>query len=479
MADMTITGDAKFGSIVTEMQKVEKASDSMKRKVDNITRGQQGRGASQRGGMGVLEISRGVEDFAVAGMRGLMNNIPGIIMSLGGGMGLAGAISLAAVGLSVFGTQLMSMVAQADTSAETIAKLEAQTNSFAAGLKRLKKEKADAALALEIGGIKSAAASTTGDLVGKSEELKKQFEDEADIASQTRSIADAIAALNQELAKTQGKPVIEGLGKAIQRTEEDAGKLKDLIKGLGSETSVLEGALKLNKSGSSASPEIEDLNLKLAKSESIIAGFEAEIKSLEESATSMGTAVKDSLIKSFTDTIPRMIGLGDVVDRQGSTFSFEQRKSQAMQIAKGEMEAQSKIKKELENALAIKRAEAEASKMSSDEIEKAIQRNKEDLEVARKKEDSLRRQIEAEKQMAEIRKKIDEEKLKQSFAAIDAKLSGMGIGGGDMLSSSGRIGGSVAEYNSAIATINYQRETLKVLREIARNSARKQSSTYN
>ena len=55
----------------------------------------------------------------------------------------------------------------------------------------------------------------------------------------------------------------------------------------------------------------------------------------------------------------------------------------------------------------------------------------------------------------------------------------MGIGGGDMLSSSGRIGGSVAEYNSAIATINYQRETLKVLREIARNSARKQSSTYN
>ena len=478
MADMTITGDAKFGSVINEMKRVEKASDSMKRKVDNITRGQQGRGASQRGGMGVLEISRGVEDFAVAGMRGLMNNIPGIIQSLGGGMGLAGAVSLAAVGLSVFGQELMKMVAQADISAETIAKLEAQTNSFASGLKRLKKEKADAALALEIGGIKSASAGATSDLVGRSENLKQQFEDQADIENQTRAIADAIAALNQELAKTQGKPVVEGLGNAIQRAEEDAGKLKDLIEGLGNETSVLEGALKLNKSGSSASTEIEDLNLKLAKSESIIAGFEAEIKSLEESATSMGTAVKDSLIKSFTDTLPRMIGLGDAVDRQGPTFSFEQRKSQAMQIAKGEMEAQAKIKKELENALAIKRAEAEASKMSSDEIEKAIQRNKEDLEVARKKEDSLRRQIEEEKKMAEIRKQIRDAQLEVKFKEIDSFLSRMSISGSDMLSSSGRIGGSVKEYNSAIATINYQRDTLSELRKIARNTAIRQQGTY-
>ena len=69
--------------------------------------------------------------------------------------------------------------------------------------------------------------------------------------------------------------------------------------------------------------------------------------------------------------------------------------------------------------------------------------------------------------------------LENAFAAIDSKLFGMGISGSDMLSSSGRIGGSVAEYNSAIATINYQRDTLNTLRTIARNTARRQQPTYN
>ena len=55
----------------------------------------------------------------------------------------------------------------------------------------------------------------------------------------------------------------------------------------------------------------------------------------------------------------------------------------------------------------------------------------------------------------------------------------MGLAGGDMLSSSGKIGGSVTEYNSAIATINYQRDTLKELRTIARNTAKKQQATFN
>ena len=57
--------------------------------------------SGRRGGaaMGVLEVSRAVEDFSVAGMRGALNNIPGMIMSLGAGAGLAGAASLAAVGV--------------------------------------------------------------------------------------------------------------------------------------------------------------------------------------------------------------------------------------------------------------------------------------------------------------------------------------------------------------------------------------------
>ena len=140
MADMTITGDAKFGSIVTEMQKVEKASDSMKRKVDRIggSQGQQGKSGHQRPGMGLLEVSRGVEDFAVAGMRGLLNNIPGIIMSFGGGMGLAAVVSLAAVGITLFGKSLMDLANPNKKTAEDIKALKDQTEKYSASLVKSK-----------------------------------------------------------------------------------------------------------------------------------------------------------------------------------------------------------------------------------------------------------------------------------------------------------------------------------------------------
>jgi len=47
----------------------------------------------------LLMMSQGLED-AQYGIRGVLNNIPGLVMALGGGAGLAGGISIAAVALS-------------------------------------------------------------------------------------------------------------------------------------------------------------------------------------------------------------------------------------------------------------------------------------------------------------------------------------------------------------------------------------------
>lgn len=52
--------------------------------------------ASSNAGMGILEVSRALED-AQYGMKGVMNNIPGMVMAFGGTAGLAGAASLVAV----------------------------------------------------------------------------------------------------------------------------------------------------------------------------------------------------------------------------------------------------------------------------------------------------------------------------------------------------------------------------------------------
>jgi hypothetical protein len=65
-------------------------------------------------GMAVLEFSRAFED-AQYGIRGVLNNIPGLIAMLGGSAGLAGAISIAAVA----GTQLWERLIRGPKQAES------------------------------------------------------------------------------------------------------------------------------------------------------------------------------------------------------------------------------------------------------------------------------------------------------------------------------------------------------------------------
>jgi hypothetical protein len=67
---------------------------------ETFTAGQtQVQASSRNSAQALLMFSQGFED-ASYGIRGVLNNIPGLIIALGGTAGLAGAISIAAVGLS-------------------------------------------------------------------------------------------------------------------------------------------------------------------------------------------------------------------------------------------------------------------------------------------------------------------------------------------------------------------------------------------
>lgn len=69
----------------------------------------------------LLMFSQAAED-AQYGIRGILNNIPGLVMALGGGMGLAGAVSIAAVGIS----QLISLMGRTKEEAKDSA-IDVQT----------------------------------------------------------------------------------------------------------------------------------------------------------------------------------------------------------------------------------------------------------------------------------------------------------------------------------------------------------------
>jgi hypothetical protein len=529
MADMTITGDAKFGSIVTEMQKVEKASDSMKRKVDNMSRGAgtPAKGGHHTSGMGILEISRGVEDFAVAGMRGLMNNIPGIIMSLGGGMGLAGVVSLAAVAFSAFGKEILSVISPTSVAADELARFKASAESVTSSLNKMRDAKAAKAIAADISLLNKQAQEWIDTTLGFNPDPTGAFGINEQEIESARKGADEIKALSDKLAEIQsGKEQGGILDLGVKRTEEDIARLEKLVSDLNERGPKLSEMLGADKSATFGG--IDAVTNKLILAQSAVAGYEAQIKELESQMGGFGNTVKEYAIDFaalyLSGKENPAAEMAATRKQMGLTLP-ETNIGNRLGVAKGELWAAEQKKKALEDQLKLEEAAIANGVTVKDQYEKEMRSNQASLESAKSKLKSAKEQLATEKEKFDIMEKIrvaelsysktplgpsaeewrdfvlnsqysdtplgpssedfrkfkqdQAEELAKRFAAIDTKLSGMGIGGSDMLSSSGRIGGSVKEYNSAIATINYQRDTLKELRAIARNTARKQLSPLN
>jgi hypothetical protein len=99
--------------------------------VDQYKNALNGLAASKRNvGQAALELSRGVEDLQY-GFGGIVNNIPSLVMSLGGGAGLTAAISLAAVGIN----QLSKRFADYHTEAD---KIKIKNEQLAASMRDLR-----------------------------------------------------------------------------------------------------------------------------------------------------------------------------------------------------------------------------------------------------------------------------------------------------------------------------------------------------
>jgi hypothetical protein len=75
-------------------------------------------GGTRNMGQAALEASRGLEDLQY-GIGGVVNNIPSLVMALGGGAGLTAAISLAAVGLNQVYKNFVAIPDAADTATKT------------------------------------------------------------------------------------------------------------------------------------------------------------------------------------------------------------------------------------------------------------------------------------------------------------------------------------------------------------------------
>lgn len=93
-ADKARVSEFAFYDLDASMRKTKNTTESFTAGATKVER------ASGNAGRSLLLFSQGFED-AQYGIRGVLNNIPGLVMSLGGAAGLAGGLSIAAVGFSI------------------------------------------------------------------------------------------------------------------------------------------------------------------------------------------------------------------------------------------------------------------------------------------------------------------------------------------------------------------------------------------
>lgn len=154
-------------------------------------------------GLGMLALSQGIED-AQYGMRAVLNNIPQLIMYMGGGAGLAAVISMVAVATAVLGPHLKELVDGEDEASEATKRLlAAYREANAEAVKAIETATRNAQAERE---LRTATDNTVGSMVAANEATKeriKLLDMERESLLANRKAEDEIAKAKAELAAAQ------------------------------------------------------------------------------------------------------------------------------------------------------------------------------------------------------------------------------------------------------------------------------------
>lgn len=187
---------AEVRKLAAEVDKVEDSAAKVATGLPAVTSG------TKNMGMAALQAGQFIDDMQY-GLRGVVNNIPGLVMSLGGGMGLAGAIGIAAVAIN----QLVNWLGKAKDGASDAA-------DATAGLADKIKEVAD-----------NAAANTRDDL-DKQREARDLARERQEIlakpdtaGAQARAQAEAQSLANAMQVIEASETLAALMGKQISQLE--------------------------------------------------------------------------------------------------------------------------------------------------------------------------------------------------------------------------------------------------------------------
>jgi hypothetical protein len=166
----------------------------------------------RNGGMAMLEMSRAFED-AQYGISGVLNNIPGLLMSLGAGAGLTGIVSAAAVGVSIlaknFGGVDPAAKEAASAAKEHIKTLRDEIKDLQVELRVLEVGAERAAMEAQASAVQAAQAAflEAAEPIGGPERFRRLRDNEklvGTIAEQMKTATEAANRLELEVSKLAG-----------------------------------------------------------------------------------------------------------------------------------------------------------------------------------------------------------------------------------------------------------------------------------
>ena len=453
MADLKFTSELDAQGVVNGANAV------------NRSLGQLNKSTTQTG-RGFLAFSQGVEDFSMAGMKGVLNNIPQMIQGFGGSAGLQGAASLAAVGIYVLNEQLWKYL---DNLQEMkLATLALPDFLDSSGFKSAEEatKKATLAFANYVSVVEKSRADensqmTTsigffGDLSSSSRKLKEQQDilavtqslaSESEKAAQIKAISDKaeIDAMNEkvalsEVAAKKVAEIAEGQRSAAQSSkaqmESDAASLEKLVSGLPEKINAINAKFQKDRSQAmieNSIPTVEVQSIfgnyrRVATQEEKQVMVQREIARLERDKTG---AIKDAQKLAQPD-----------IDAASARLSWSKEQLRVMEETAAASEKDRIAKEE---ALSVLRAKVEIDKQN--------------LKVA-----------------SDI--KFAEENAKNSKLIMENKAK-QGITPDGMLSSLGRIGGAAREGVVALNAITLQKNQLTALKQIEKNTRAGRGAVYN
>jgi hypothetical protein len=453
MADLQFTSELDAKGVVT-------GANSINRSLNQLNK------STTQSGRGFLAFSQGVEDFSMAGLKGVLNNIPQAIQGFGGSAGLQGAASLAAVGMYVLNEQLWKYLDNLqEVKLATLALPDfIDASGFKAGEEATKK--ATTAFANYVSVVEKSRADqnaqmTTnigffGDLSGSSRKLKEQQDilavtqslaSESEKAAQIKAISDKaeIDAMNEkvalsEVAANQVAEIANGQKTAAQSSkaqmESDAASLEKLVSGLPEKINAINEKFQKDRSDL-----IKNERVHVVEEQSIFGNYMRPETQVEKQARYQRNVAGLEREKLAAIKDAQKLAQPDI---EAASTKLAWSKEQ-LRVMEETAAASEKDRVAKEEALSVLRAKVEM--------------DKESLKIAS--------DIKAAEENAKNAKLIMENKAKQ------------GITSDGLLSSIGRIGGAAREGVVALNAITLQKNQLTALKQIEKNTRSSRGAVYN